>query len=326
MKRIATLSRAIIAAVIATAGAGPAAAQSQQVRIISGFPPGGAVDALARIFAVPLSEALGRPVVVETRAGAAGQISAQAVKASAPDGNTLMVVPDSMITLYPHTVSRPVYDTFADFAPVAHLGGYPIALAVNVNVPAKDLKEYVGWARQAAVNANYGTAGVGTTLHFLGLMIGQATGLPMVHVPYKGVGPAVTDAVAGQIPALIMPLGTLLPQAGPAGKLRILAHSGSRRSEAAPSIPTFREQGFPTVEANGWFALFAPARTPTAVVSRYNDIVVQAIRTPAIREKLRGLDMEPREMTPAEITAQLKLEYDRWGPIVKASGFSADSQ
>jgi tripartite-type tricarboxylate transporter receptor subunit TctC len=320
MKRIARLLSTAAVIALSTAAA-PAAAQ---MRIMTGFPPGGALDSLARIFAERLAEALGRPVVVETRAGATGQIAAQAVKASPPDGNTLMVVPDSMITLYPHIVSKPVYDTLADFAPVAHLGGYPIALAVNVNVPARDLKEYIGWARQSPTNPSYGTAGIGTTLHFLGLIIGQATGLPMLHVPYKGAGPAISDTVAGQIPAVIMPLGPLLPQAGPSGRLRILAHSGARRAEAAPAIPTFRELGFPTVEATGWFALFAPARTPAAVVSRYNDIVVQAIRTPAIREKLRGLDMEPREMTPAEMAAQLKLEYDRWGPIVKASGFSAD--
>jgi tripartite-type tricarboxylate transporter receptor subunit TctC len=321
MSRIATL---LSAAAVALAGAAAPAAAQAPIRILSGFPPGGAVDALARVFGERLSDSLGRPVIVETRAGAAGQIALQALKVAPPDGNTLIVAADSLISLYPHTVSKPLYGV-ADFTPVAHLGTTTTAFAVYAGVPARDLKEYVAWARQAPTNSTYGTAGAGTSHHFLGLMMGQAAGVQMVHVPYKGVGPAVIDAVAGTIPALILPLGTLLPQAG-AGKLRVLAQSGARRSDAAPSIPTFREEGFPTIDVNGWFGLFAPARTPPAIVSRYNDIAVQAIRTPAIREKLRGFDLEPREMTPAEMTAQMKLDYDRWGPVVKASGFSADSQ
>lgn len=320
MKKISTrlLATLAILALCAT----PALAQT---RIISGFPPGGGVDSLARIFAERLSEALGRPVVVETRTGAAGVISAQALKASAPDGNTLMVAPDSMISLYPHTVSKPAYDTLADFIPVAHLGGYPIALAVGAASPAIDLKEYINRAKAAPANANYGTAGAGTTLHFIGLIIGQATGVGMTHVAYRGVAPALTDVIGGQVPAVILPLGTLLPLAN-GGKLRILAHSGSRRSTAAPNVPTFKELGYPTVEVSGWFGLFAPARTPPEIIGRYNSIVLQAERTAATQEKLRALDLETREASPAELTALLKADYERWGPVVKASGFSADSQ
>jgi len=314
----------VIAGAVVAMSAVQAGAQTP-MRIISGFPPGGAVDALARIFAEKFTESLGRPVVVDTRVGAAGQISAQALKASAPDGNSLMIAPDSMITLYPHTVSKPAYDTFVDFTPVAYLGGFAMGLAVGTAVPAKDLNEFINWAKLSPKNTSYGTAGVGTAQHFLGLIIGQATGLTMVHVPYKGVGPALNDAIAGQIPAVILPLGTILPQAA-GGKLRILAHSGSRRSPMAPTIPTFKELGYPTVEATGWFGLFAAARTPAEIINRYNDIVIQATRTPATRERLRALDLETREMSPAEIAATLKAEYDRWGPVVKASGFSADSQ
>jgi tripartite-type tricarboxylate transporter receptor subunit TctC len=304
----------------------PALASAQsQIRILSGYPPGGAVDALARIFGERLSEALGRPVVVETRAGAAGRIAAMALKAAPPDGNTLMVVPDSQITLYPHTVSKPVYDTLRDFVPIAHLGSYPIAFAIHPNLAAKDLRAFLAWAKEAPRNASYGSGGTGSTLHFLGLIVGQATGVPLVHVAYRGVGPAMTDVIAGQIPAVILPLGTLLKQAA-GGKVRILAHSGSARSAAAPDIPTFKELGYPSVEVNGWFGLFAAAGTPADIVSRYNSVVVQAMRSPATRERLRTLDLEIREMTPAQIAATLKAEYDRWAPIVKASGFSADSR
>lgn len=301
-----------------------ALAQSQPIRLITGYPPGGAVDALARIFAERIAENLGRPAIVETRAGAAGLIAAQAVKGASPDGNTLLVAPEGIFVLYPHTVSKPAFDSLADFFPIAHLGGYPLGFAVGAAVPAKDLKEYVAWAKRSPANRTYATAGAGTTLHFFGLMVGQSTGLSLVHVPYKGVGPAIADAIGGQVPALVLPLGTLLQQAN-AGKLRILAHSSGRRSDVAPAIPTFRELGFP-IESSGWFGLFAPAQTPAAVTSRLNDIVIQSIRNESVRAKLRALDLDIAEMAPAELAAKLKVEHDRWGPIVKASGFNADSQ
>lgn len=301
-----------------------AVAQSQPVRLITGYPPGGAVDALARIFAERIAENLARPVIVETRAGAAGLIAAQTVKAAAPDGGTFLVAPEGIIVLYPHTVSKPMFDTLNDFIPVAHLGGYPLGFAIGAAVPAKDLKEYVAWAKRAPANLTYATAGSGTTLHFFGLMVGQSTGLPLVHVAYKGVGPALADAIGGQIPTVVLPLGTLLAQAN-AGKLRILGHSGGRRSDVAPAIPTFRELGYP-IESSGWFGMFAPAQTPAAITARLNDIVVRSLRDDTVRGKLRALDLEIAEMSPAELAAKLKIEHDRWGPIVKASGFSADSQ
>ena len=213
---------------LALASFGAEAQAQATARILSGFPPGGAVDALARVVSEKMSEAIARPVVVETRTGAAGQIAAEALKASPADGNTLMIAPDSMFTVYPHTVKKPVYDTLNDFVAVAHTGSYPIGLAVGAGVPASDLRTFIAWARADASNASYGTAGAGTTLHFLGLMMEQATGIHFAHVPYRGVGPAITDVIAGQVPAVILPLGTLLQQAK-AGKARILAHSGSRR-------------------------------------------------------------------------------------------------
>ncbi len=303
-----------------------AVAQAQgTARILSGFPPGGAVDALARVFAEKLSESIGRPVVVETKTGAAGQIAAEALKASPPDGNTLMIAPDSMFTVYPHTVKKPVYDTLNDFVAVAHTGAYPIGLAVGAGVPANDFREFVAWAKASPKNASYGTAGAGTTLHFLGLMMEQATGIHFAHVPYRGVGPAITDVIAGQVPAVILPLGTVLQQAK-AGKARILAHSGSRRSPLAPDIPTFKELGYGTLEATGWFGAFAPAGMRAEILSRYNDIFVQATRTSVVRERMRALDLEIREMSPAELASNLKAEHERWGAIIRATGFSAQSQ
>lgn len=301
-------------------------AQAQATaRILSGYPPGGAIDALARVFAEKLSEAFGRPVVVETRAGAAGQIAATALKTSASDGNTLMVVPDSALTLYPHTVRTPAYDTLNDFVPIAHVGSYDIGLAVGAGVPANDLKEWAAWAKLDRKNATYGSAGVGTNLHFLGLMLAQATGVPLVHVPYKGVGPAIADILGGQVPAVMLPLAQMVQQVK-AGKIRILAHSGGRRASVAPDVPTFKELGYPALEVSGWYCIIAPAGIRPETVARLNEIVIQAERTPAVRDRMRALDLEIREMAPADIAAMVKLQYERWAPIVKASGFSADSQ
>jgi len=303
-----------------------ATAQAQTTaRILVGYPPGGAVDALARVFAEKLAEAIGRPVVVETRTGASGQIAATALKASAPDGNTLMVVPDSALVLYPHTVRTPAYDTLKDFVPVAHVGSYDIGLAVGASVPANDLREWVGWTKADKKNATYGSAGAGTNLHFLGLMLAQATGVQLVHVPYRGVGPAIADLLGGQIPAVMLPLAQMLQQVK-AGKVRILAHSGGRRASAAPDVPTFKELGYPALEVSGWYCIIAPAGIRPEVVARYNEIIIQAERTPGVRDRMRALDLEIREMAPADIAAMIKAQYDRWGPIVKASGFSADSQ
>ena len=305
---------------------GSAGAQAQApLRILSGYPPGGAVDTLSRVFGEKLSEALGRPVVVETRAGAAGLIASEALKNSAPDGATLMIAPDSSITLYPHSVRKPAFDTLNDFVPVAHVGSYPVGFGVGALVPAAELREYVNWAKSDPKNATYGSGGYGSTLHFMGLMLGQATGVQLVHVAYRGVGPAIADVVGGQLPAVMQPFGTLLAQAR-AGKLRILAHSGSRRTPAAPDVPTFKELGYPGLEISGWFGMFAAAGTRAELIARYNDIVVQATRTAGVRDKMRSLDLDIREMSPREIAAMLKFEHDRWGPIVRASGFSAESQ
>ena len=304
-----------------------ATAQAQTTaRILVGYPPGGAVDALARMFAEKLAEAIGRPVGVETRAGASGQIAAKALKASAPDGNTLMVVPEAVIVLSPHTVKTPLaYDTLNDFVPVAHIGGFEYGLAVGAGVPANDLREWVSWAKTDKKNATYGSPGAGTTPHFLGLMLAQATGVQLVHVPYRGVAPAMADLLGGQIPAVMLPFAQMLPQVK-AGKIRILAHSGGRRASVAPEIPTFKELGYPALDVSGWYSIIAPAGIRPDVLAHYNEIIIQATRTPSVRDRMRALDLEIREMAPAEIAAMIKVQYDRWRPIVKASGFSADSQ
>jgi tripartite-type tricarboxylate transporter receptor subunit TctC len=293
-------------------------------RMLVGYPPGGAVDVLGRIFAEPMGEALGRPVVVENRPGAVGQIAAEALKAATPDGGTLMVAPDATVIFRPQTLAKPPFDPLTDFAPVAHTGKWTFALGVHAGLPVKTLSEYLAWVRADAGRASFASSGAGGSTHFFGVLLGQATSVPLQQVSYKGAGPAILDVVAGHVPATIQPLGTLLAQAR-AGKIAVLAVSGRERSPGAPEVPTFAELGFPGLTAEAWFGIFAPAATPADTVSKLNGAFAQAMRTQGVKDKMRGLDLEVREMSPAEFSSLVRADYGRWGPVIRASGFKGDA-
>ncbi len=310
----------LAAAVMLLCGAAQAQAPA---RMISGFPPGGAVDILARIFAEKWSEAIGRPAVVENRAGAGGVVGMEAVKAAAPDGNTLIVAPESNIVVYPHTVAKPAYDPIADFTAIALAGKYVLALCVSTAIPAQDLAQFISWAKGNPKSASFGSSGAGSLLQFYGMFIAQTIGAPLTHVPYRGVGPAINDLVAGQVAAAVLPLGTILPQVN-AGKARVLAHSGSVRTAAAPGVPTFKELGYPGLEQPGWFAIFGPARIRPEVLARLNETFNSALRTPATRERLIKLDLDVQEMSPGELSALIKADLDHWGRVVRQSGWKPE--
>lgn len=299
--------------------AAPAQAQ-QSAKILSGFQPGGAVDILARVFAEKWSEAIGRPVVVETRSGAAGIIAMEALKVAPPDGNTLVLTPDSNFVVYPHTVAKPVYNSLADFVPIALTGTTSIAFGVSSRVPAKTLAEFIVYAKANPKEASFGSSGAGSSLQFFGEMIGRTIGAPLTHVPYRGVGPTITDLVAGQLTAAVLPLGTVLTQVK-AGKAMVLAHSGAKRAAAAPDIPTFKELGYPALEAVSWFGIFGPAGMKPDAVARLNEIFLNAMRNPAIRDRMEKLDLEIEELTPAQFAARIKAGYDQWEKVVKSSGW-----
>jgi len=289
-------------------------------RMLAGFAPGGGVDILARIFAEKWSEATSRPVVVENKAGAGGVIAMEALKSAPPDGNTLILAPDSNVAVYPHTVTKPAYNALTDFVGIAHTGSSSIALGISTKVPAKTLAEFVAWAKANPKQASFGSSGAGSVLQFYGQMIAQETGTPLTHVPYRGVAPAIADLAAGQIPAAVLPLGTILSQVK-AGKARVLAHSGSKRSAAEPEVPTFKELGYPSLEQPSWFGIFGPAGMNPATVAKLNQIFVQAMRTSAIKERMARLDLEIEELSPAQFAAKIKADYDQWGKVVKASGW-----
>ncbi|HKW36261.1 MAG TPA: tripartite tricarboxylate transporter substrate-binding protein [Burkholderiales bacterium] len=309
-------------ALAAALACAPAAAQT--ARMLVGYPPGGAIDVLGRIFAEPMAEALGRTVIVENRPGAVGQIAAEALKSAPPDGATLMLAPDATVIFRPQTLARPPYDPLVDFAPVAHTGRWNFALAVQAGLGVKTLAEYVAWVKADPGRAVFASSGAGGSTHFFGVLLGQSERIPLQQVPYKGAGPAILDVVAGHVPATVQPLGTLLPQAK-AGKLVILGMSGRERSGAAPEVPTFAELGLPALTADAWFGIFAPAATPAGTVNRLNAAFVRAMRTPAVRDRMHGLDLDVHEMSAAEFAAVVRADYVRWGPVIRASGFKGDA-
>jgi len=298
-------------------------AQGRPIRMLSGFPPGGNVDILARVFAERLGEALGRPVVVEARVGAGGQIALEALKAAAPDGSTLALTPDASLIVRPLTMKSAPYDPVRDFTAVAHVGAQDYAFGASAALPAKDLREFAAWAKANPGSANVGSAGQGGATHFLGMMVGEAIGAPLQQVPYNGSGPAVTAVIAGQVASTVQPVGTVLAQAQ-AGKLRVLAITGAERSPSLPAVPTFNELGYPSLTVSNWFGVFAPPHLPPELTAQYNAVFIKAMRTPAVKDRLQALGFEVREMTPTEFAALVKADYERWGPVIKASGFSID--
>ena len=298
---------------------GAVAAQAP-ARMISAFPPGGAVDILARVFADELARASARPMVVENITGAGGLLAMQTLKAAPADGNTLAVIVDSSLVVYPHTAAKPLYNALTEFTPIAHAGGTVMVLAIGSHIPAQSFAEFTAWAKANPDKSSFGSSGGGATLQFYGNLIAQTVGIPLVHVPYKGGGPALTDMIGGQIAAALAPMGPLQPHVK-GGKARALAHSGAARIASAPDVPTFRELGHPALELPVWFGVVGPGSMKPEVAARLNETLVQAMRSPAVRERMARLDLEVRELNAAEFAVLVKADYERWGRIVKASGW-----
>ncbi|OGA11543.1 MAG: hypothetical protein A3D95_15980 [Betaproteobacteria bacterium RIFCSPHIGHO2_12_FULL_69_13] len=297
-----------------------AIAQEGPLRIVLGFPAGASLDIATRLVADHMRQGLGRPVIVENKVGAGGQIANDTVKAAAPDGNTLLMTPVATMAIYPHSFAGKLrYDAFKDFTPVAHVYSFHSAFGVSASLPAQTLAEYVALVKKDPKAGYYASAAPGSIPHFIGVMLGNAAGIGMTHVAYKGTAPAMQALAGGQIAAIITvtaDVANLEKQ----GRARLLAVAAKTRRPAFPNVPTFKEQGY-DVDGEAWTALFAPAGTPKQMMERFSQAAIAAVRDPAVRQKLEGMGLEPTGLGPAELAAIHKADYDKWGPVIRASGF-----
>jgi len=293
------------------------------IKLLVPLPAGSTSDIVARLIADHIKDAIGQPIIVENKPGATGRIAAEALKNAAPDGSTLLIAPIAVTVLAPMVFKRLNYEPAKDFAPVAQIARFQYAFVVGPSHRAHTAAEFMAWAKTNPGQASFGTPGAGSLPHFLGMMIGREAGVEMLHVAYQGVTSLTTELIGGQVPSGVSALSDLVALHR-AGKIRIIATTGSERSLVLPSLPTFKEQGFPAVEGVGWTAVYAPAGTPKPVIDHLSMAIVKALRTPAVKDKLIALGLEPTGTTPEELAAIMVADTVRWAPIVKASGFTAD--
>jgi tripartite-type tricarboxylate transporter receptor subunit TctC len=319
--------RRLLLATLALPLAATARAQttSKTLRIIVPFPAGGGTDVAARIVADKLRGSYAPAVIVENRVGASGRTGVEAVAHAAPDGTTLLFTPDFLMTVYPHSFRKLAYDPLADFAPIALIARSGLALAAGPALAAgvKTVREYLDWVRANPKQAFYATTAAGGTPHFVGVMLARDAGVALSPVHYKGGAPALQDLMGGQIPVSINPIGELLPQL-PGGKVRVLAVTSAQRSKFLPDVPTMAESGFPNIVISPWLGFFAPARTPADVVKRLANGITDATQHGEAQIGMLKLGMEPQAMTPLGFREVVRADLERWGPIVKASGFTAE--
>ncbi len=302
------------------------AAPLEQARILCGFPAGSTIDVVARRVADKLAAAgYAKSVVVDNRTGAGGQLAVSATKGQAADGSVILITPMSILGIYPHTYKKLPYDAATDLTPVANGVSFDYGFAVGPAVPdsVKTIPEFMAWAKANPSKASVGSPAPGSTLHFSALTLGRASGVDLTHIGFRGSQAGIQDLLGAQLPAMSSPLGEFLRHA-PAGKLRILGTSGAKRSRFTPQVPTYAEQGYKDMTYSEWYGFFVPAKASAETVNRLNAALREALKAPDVIEALHGFGLEPTPSSPAELGALLKADTDRWAPIVKSIGFTAD--
>ena len=308
---------ALAAALAALACAQGAQAQhypNRPIRMLVGYPPGGPADVTARLFAPALSEALGQQVVVDNRSGAGGTVAATTLATAAPDGYTISIMANGELAISPNLRKVP-YDPVRDFAPVSRIGVNQLVLVIHPSVQAKTTADLVALARAKPGSVNFASAGNGSTAHLAGELFKALAAIDIVHVPYKGAGPALTDLIGGQVHMLITGYPGALPHIK-SGKLRALGVTGAKRLAAAPDLPTIGEtvKGY---EVTSSYGVLLPARASRALIDRLHKETAAIVKKPDVSEKLVALGFEPEGTTPAEYAAQIKAEIGKWAKVVK---------
>lgn len=293
------------------------------LKVLVGFPPGGSIDIVSRVLAEKMKDDLKVNIVIENRAGAGGRVAADLLKASPADGSVVMITPIVVPVLAPLVFSKLNYNPATDFAPVGHVCNFNFALSVPASLPVKNVAEFVTWLKANPQKANFGSPAPGSLPHFFGEMLSRDAKADMVHVPFAGGSALMNALMGGQVSAGIDVLLEAL-EAHKSGKVRILAISGDKRSAVLPDVPTFKESGFPNIVASGWFAMYAPAKTPAASIEAINRALNKALTHPEVLDRFGKLALEAGGGSAADLTRLEQASTARWAPVVKATGFRAD--
>lgn len=312
-------------AVAGAALCGEAASQTlnKPARMVIGWPAGGSTDAAGRLLADNM-RGYSSSLVIDNRAGAGGRIAVDYVKNAEPDGSIFLVAPASAFVIYPHVYKKLTYDPFKDFTPVARICKFPFAVVVGPSVPptVKTLPDFVRWCAANPAHAQYGISAAGSGTHFAGVMLGRAAGLTLTAVPYKGDAPALQDVMGGQITSAVTVLGAVLPHVG-GGRLRVLATTGSKRTPLLTDVPTVAET-YAGFAAEEWFGAFVPRKTPPEAIMRLNSAIQEALRAPLVGQGYEKLGFEATGESGQAFSALMVADYERWGPVVRASGFTPE--
>lgn len=312
---------AVFLAATASIAAEPAY-PTRPIRLLIPFAPGGGADTLARIISPRMTDALGQTWVVDNRGGAAGNLAAEIVARAAPDGHTVFMGFSTVLTVNPSLYKLP-YSVEKDLQPVTLLATAQYILVLHPNVPATTFQDFIALAKQKPGALNYSSGGVGTPLHLSAELLSKRAGIQMVHIPYKGGGPAAAALLAGEVQVLFGSVASSMPHVK-SGRLRALATTGIKRSKVAPELPTIAESGFPGFDVGSWYALLVPAKTPVSIVNRIRDAAIKAVALPDIQEAMSRQGLEVETSTPQELAARIKSETAVWAAVIKDAGIRAE--
>jgi tripartite-type tricarboxylate transporter receptor subunit TctC len=329
VKSVRLLLAACAASALAMAAAPAAMAQdypSRSITLVVGYPPGGGADAIGRLVAQKLGETLNASVVVDNRPGFSGNIGAQYAAKAAPDGYTLLVAPWTTYAINSllYGKARVGYDLAQDFSPVSVIGYQPMVLMVNPEVPVHSVAELVAYAKSRPGKLSFGSTGPGSLEHIAGEMFNRATGAAMVHVPYRGSGPAMTDLMSGQIQVYFATAPTVVANLG-TGRIRPLMVTTPERNVALPDLPTPTEAGVENFEVRSSYGLLAPAKTPAPIIRQLNEAMAKVLGSPDLQARFRGLGIDAAPSTPQEVGVRIRADFVKWGGVIKDQNIKADN-
>jgi len=315
--------RALLAALLFVSAAALAQGEYplRPLHLVVTVPPGGAADFIARLIGGKLGDALGQPVVIENKAGASGTIAADAVAKAPADGYTLLQNSITTHGIGPHLFDRLPYDPVNDFAPVSGLALLPLIMAVNAELPVRDVNQFIAYAKTHSVN--FASSGSGGAPHMAAELFKSVTGASLVHVPYKGSGPAVADLVGGRVQVMFDAAPSLIAHVR-SGKLRVLAAASAERNRLLPDVPTFAELGYPQINVSLWYGLLAPAGTPRPVIDKLNGALGEILKAPEVVERLHAQGAEPMRGTPDAFASFMRTEMAKWAPVVRQANVKAE--